>query len=272
MNWTDDALMISVSHGSGETLSLDVLTRSHGRMTCRIRDVGSDFPRLDPGCSMELTVSEAGNGYPDAKIASVTGGIDEAAAEDLGSAVLTSMRSVMSAIMPNGEPVPDMFEYSRRLISGIAQKDGRWPIYYAQWEFALLVMFSHISGIQRCRSAFKHGEVLYFAPRSARLVTRAEAGAFIDRMVPIANFLLGGKNAVVPEVQGALSLFGMLMKRIGDDQRLEEARSAVIEKLSEIEAIPRYDERNAATTDEESFRRRLLTLRPLRVHDSHGVA
>lgn len=272
MNWTDDALMISVSPGSGETLSLDVLTRSHGRMTCRIRDVGADFPRLDPGCSLELTVSDAGNGYPDATISSVAGGIDEAAAEDLGSAVLTSMRSVMSAIMPNGEPVPDMFEYSGRLISGIAAKDGRWPIYYAQWEFALLVLFGHISGVQRCRSAFKHGEAIYLAPRSARLVTRTEAGAFLDRMVPIANFLLGGKNAVVPEVQKALSLFGMLMKRIGEDTRLEQARGAVIDKLSEVEAIPRYDERKAATTDEESFRRRLLSLRPLRVHDANIVA
>lgn len=272
MAWTDNAILINVTPQDGGSLHLHVLTEKHGRLTCKLNRAESQKPILMPGCNLRITLGDGDmRKFPDVTLEEVSGGISDDAAEATSVAVLTSMRAVMSVCLPTSEPVPEAFDYTRRLIGAVADLNQRWPVHYCQWEFALLMLLGQISGLERGRNAFRHGESVYMSPKSARMVTRAEAGAFLDRMLPLPGFLLGRKNATMGEVQQALDLCGSILAQMAKKKEQEIDRSLIRQRLDEIEEIPSYNERRDGSVDEDSFRRRLLSLRPLRVYDSGSM-
>lgn len=269
MPWTDEAMMASVTQKSSNTLLLDVLTKMRGRCQVKVLLDGATLPPLYPGCTLKLTQQDAGFGeVPVAELHSATGGLENAETNLIGMVVLQALRKMMETFLPMYDPARSVYKAATDIMPVLRDEDERWPLYYLTWEMELLSLLGHAGGLERCKGAFKHGEAIYISPRNGKAASRAEAGAFLDRMIPVPGFFMGKKTATAPEIRQGLEMTSMLLKNFAMPaaglKALPSQRNDVVELMGEINnsVLTHGDDENF---DEDAYRRRLLSLRTLRV-------
>lgn len=276
MRWSDDALLLGVGESGGQELLLEVLTALHGRCHCRLPLSEPDMPTLLPGATLHLSgeLHELAAGGT-VVLHRSEGGIAPDGEDDAAARVLDAARVLLGRLLPLGDPARSLHGATRTLFAGLSCHDGRWPAEYARWELALLSHLGPATGLARCRPAFRHGETVHFSPRSGRFLTRAEAAPFLDEMLPVPGFLMGGDVAELPDVRDALALTGCLLVRAGLHGTGGGAHSPERQKvLQAVAGVRRLPAARPATPepDVEAIRRRLLALRPLLVHDRRETA
>ena len=274
---TEEAIMASVTQTSKSMLMLEVLTRMHGRTRLNVVLKGGPIPPLYPGCTLTLTQEEAGLGeIPTAQLHDAIGGLENSETNRNGTAVLNALRMMMSMFLPMYDPAADIYEATRRLIPVLRDEDARWPIPYLAWELALLSQLGHDGGLERCRTAFSQGETIYISPRSGKSASRAEAGAFLDRMIPVPGFFLGKRTATIPDVRQGEEMTTMLFQKFAMPEagveNLPPERQAVARAIQGLSGTEVYETGADENFDEESYRRRLLSLRKLKVAERCAIA
>ena len=270
MPWTDEAIMASVTQTSKTALMLEVLTRLRGRARLHVPLDGGPLPPLYPGCTLNLTLADAGLGeVPAAQIHDATGGLENSETNRNGTSVLNALRTMMSVFLPLNDPASEVYEAASRLIPVLRDEDGRWPVFYLNWEMALLSQLGHDGGLERCRYAFSQGETIYISPRSGKSASRAEAGAFLDRMIAVPGFFLGKKTATVPDFRQGQEVTTMLFRKFAMPaagiEELPAERQAVVRAINGLSGTDVYETGADENFDEESYRRRLLSLRKLKI-------
>ena len=270
MNWTDDAILLSVAKVAKTALLMDALTRDHGRCQAVITLKGAKLPTLLPGSFLRLAFSPGGAGKHGAgKLLDVSGGLFAESAESVELAVIQAIKDMSLAFMPAHEPLPDIYQATEGLLNSLLCEDRRWPLHFVRWEFTLLTALGHVEGAARCSSDFRHGEAIYISPRSGRMATRTEAGAFLDRMLPVPSFLLGARNATIVEVlQGndlSQALFERFLMPEAEVEQLPASRAYLIERMRMIRTIPATKADRQPVIDEEARRVRMRSARPLMV-------
>ena len=270
MPWTDDAIMASVTQTSSSTLMLEVLTRLRGRARLHVQLNGGPIPPLYPGCTLTLTQADAGFGeVPTAQLHDATGGLENSETNRNGTTVLNALRMMMSLFLPLHDPAGDVYEASNRLITVLRDEDARWPILYLNWEMALLTHLGHDGELERCRAAFSQGETIYISPRSGKSASRTEAGAFLDRMMPVPGFFLGKKTATIPDMRQGQEVTAMLFQKFAMPdagvEELPQERQMVVRAINSLSGNEVFVTGADENFDEESYRRRLLSLRKLKV-------
>lgn len=276
MPWTDDAIMASVRQQSSNTLLLDVLTKMRGRCQLKVLLDGASLPPLYPGCTLKVTQEDAGFGeVPTAKVHSAVGGLENAETNIVGMMVLQALRKMMEQFLPMFDPARNVYKAAIEMMPVLRDEDERWPLYYLTWEMELLSQLGYAGGLERCKGAFKHGEAIYISPRSGKAASRAEAGAFLDRMIPVPGFMMGKKSASAADIRQGQQMTTMLLKNFALPAakltKLPNEREAVINVMSEIEnaVFTHGDDENF---DEDSYRRRLLSLRTLKVAERSSAS
>ena len=277
MPWTDDAIMASVTQTSKTTLMLEVLTRMRGRARLSVPLEDGPIPPLYPGCTLTLTQEDAGFGeVPTAQIHDATGGLENSETNRNGTATLNGLRMMMALFLPLYDPAGGVFEATSRLVPVLRDEDARWPIFYLNWEMELLSQLGHSGGLDRCRTAFSQGETIYISPRSGKSASRAEAGAFLDRMIPVPGFFLGKKTATIPDIRQGQEMTTMLFKKFAMPEtgvaELPPERQAVVRAIDGMSGTEVFETGADENFDEESYRRRLLSLRRLKVAERSATA
>lgn len=269
MDWTDDAILLTVRQTAKRVILIEVLTRQHGRCQASITLSGKDQPTLLPGSQLRLAyrASLSGGETGDGKILDINGGIVANSAEDESLLVVSAIKEMSAFCLELNEPIFELFDATGGLLGSLMLGDGRWPVTYAAWEFAMVTELELVHGWDRCRSALSHGETIYVSPRSGKVVTRAEAGAFLDRMLPLPGFLMGKGTGSPAEVRQALRTTGGLLGRALEARSLtlpgiRKSLTAITETLQSLPP-PMPDAR--PKIDEIARKRRLLTQRPLLV-------
>jgi DNA repair protein RecO (recombination protein O) len=271
MSWQDAALLLGgeVDEATGVS-TIDLLTKTHGRRRGSLRD-GADKNLLERGCHLEIELDALEDAEASTIIVEdVTHTTGNAEDDETETLVMAALKSVAHALIPLNMPDPELYEATQDVVRSLAESDPRWPLIYARWEFQLLSSVNVIRDMDRCRPAMRHGETAYYSPRSNRFFTRTEAGAFLDKVLPVPSFLIAGQNAIVAEVKQALDMAGEILARHAlDPSRVEQVmatRAPVLELVSEIETIPRIEKpAKSAVANEADIKRRLLASRPLRV-------
>ena len=262
--------MVSVTQDSRETLLLDVLTKMRGRCQMRVLLEGAKLPPLYPGCTLKLTQEDTGFGeVPTAKLHAATGGLENAETNATGMVVLNALRRMFEVFLPMHEPARKVFKATSEMIPVLRDEDSRWPLYYLTWEMEILSALGHAGGLERCKADFKHGETIYISPRSGKAASRAEAGAFLDRMIPVPGFFMGKKKATKPELKQGHEMTTMLFNRFAMPslgmKEMPAERTDVIFAMDEVSGTAMFRESGDENFDEDAYRRRLLSLRTLRV-------
>ncbi len=268
MNWRDDAFLLSVAKTKKSVLIVEVMTAMHGRRKGLIRD---EEVVLLPCCQLDIQCSPSKvNGYGNFEIHCVSGGINTQERASNERYILGAIKTLLTEFLQEAEPNIDVYEKALELIEALREHDLSWPVQYARWEYEFIKSLDLLGGLARCMPAFRDGEMIYVSPRSGRVATRVEAGAWLDRMMPIPGFLLGRKRATVADVVAALDFTAMMFERSlipnsGLDA-LPNDRALVREAVSQISELhmPRIREPERDEEDED-YRRRLSTRNQLMV-------
>ncbi len=196
MEWTDEALILSV-RPHGETASIvELFTRDHGRHLGLVHGGRSrqKRPVLQIGNHVDATWK--------ARLADQLGHINvelrqgyaaQAMNDALALAGLTSMAS-LARLLPERDPHGGLFEISMFLLGFLDDQDV-WPALYVRWELALLEELGYGLDLTSCAATGGTDNLHYVSPKSGRAVS-AEAGApYAGKLLALPPFLRPERSA-----------------------------------------------------------------------------
>jgi DNA repair protein RecO (recombination protein O) len=221
VEWSDDAIVLSVRpHGESSAI-LEVLSHSHGRHLGLVRGGASRRarPSLQPGNTLHLNwrarlTEHLGNFT--IELARARAG--EMLENREALAGLNAFCAVVGAAMPEREVHEEVFNAGSILLDAM-QEDGfaHWGALYVRFEAGLLEALGFGLDLSRCASTGTVDDLIYVSPRTGRAVSREPGEPYKDRLFALPGFLLGSQN-VAPdpaEVAAGLKLTGhFLLERV----------------------------------------------------------
>src|SRR5882672_2202250 len=163
MEWSDEAIVLSVRRHGESSGILEALTRSHGRHLGLVR--GGSAPKgralLQSGNRVKLTW-------------------------------LNAFAAVAAAVLPEREPHLAAFERAETLLDTSAEHDFQdWAPFFVLWELGLLDELGFGLDLTRCAANGTADDLIYVSPRTGRAVSRQGGEAYRDRLLVLPAFLLG---------------------------------------------------------------------------------
>lgn len=147
-------------------------------------------------------------------------------------AILRAACQLAAQALPEREPAPESFHGLLRLLAGIDIAGFALPE-FCRWELALLRDLGF--GLDFSSSAGGNDVLAYVSPRTGRAVTLSQAGEWVDRLLPLPEFLLGNGEPSLQDCVASLRLTGHFLARdvFGARHRpLPPARLSLYEQLS----------------------------------------
>ncbi|MFV0243694.1 MAG: DNA repair protein RecO [Qingshengfaniella sp.] len=236
MEWRAEGLLLSVRpHGENAAI-IETFTRDHGRHAGVVRGgTGRRLsPVLQPGAQLDLRWR--------ARLADHIGAFtveplrSRAALIEgrLTLAGLTTICALLVRALPERDAAPVLYDGTLALLDLMVVTEA-WPLAYLRWEMALLTQLGAGLDLSACAVTGVSEGLELISPRTGRAVTRAGAGAFADRLLPLPPAMLGRGAAPAAEVALALGTTGhflarALPTRIGQ-QELPASRARLITML-----------------------------------------
>ena len=202
MEWSDEAVILSV-RPHGETAAVvELLTRSHGRHSGLVHGGRSrkSRPVLQMGnhvsASWKARLSEhLGHMTLELQHGYAAASMDDAA----GLAALTSL-CALSRVLPEHDPHPNLYEITLFVLSFLDDANV-WPALYVRWELALLQELGFGLDLTSCAATGTTEDLAYVSPKSGRAVSLEAGRPYHDKMLPLPAFLTKtrptGANAIV---------------------------------------------------------------------------
>ena len=202
MEWSDEAIVLSLRpHGESSGI-LEALTRAHGRHLGLVRGGVSPKRRatLQPGNRVKLTwrarISENLGVY----------GVELAEARahtmfDSRAALvgLNAFSAVASAVLPEREPHGPAFDGADALLAMIADHEfSDWAPLFVRGEIGLLDELGFGLDLTRCGASGVTENLVYVSPRSGRAVSTEAGEPYRDRLLALPGFLARAADEVSP--------------------------------------------------------------------------
>jgi DNA repair protein RecO (recombination protein O) len=238
MEWRDQGILLRMRrHGEGSAI-VDMFTAEHGRHAGVIRGGASRkmAPILQPGAQLDLLwrarLEDHLGSYQAELMRSRAGA---ALSGRLALAGLNAVTGLLAFCLPDREPHPDLYLRSERLLDLLGQ-DDIWPLAYLQWEMALLEELGFGLDLSCCAVSGALEELIYISPKSGRAVSRASAGEWADRLLPLPAVMRGEGEAGTAEILQGLSTTGFFLEHrlapsLGNTP-LPEARGRFLDVLT----------------------------------------
>jgi len=217
MEWTDDAIVLSVrAHGENSAI-LETLTHQHGRHLGLVRGGASRRvkPMLQPGNTLHVhwraRLSEHLGTFTQESLKARTGDMLESREALAG---LNAFAAIASAALPERETHASVFEAANVLLDAM-QDDGidHWGALYVRWEAGLLDELGFGLDLSRCAVTGAVENLVYVSPRTGRAVGADAGAAYKERLFALPPFLLGSQNATptAADVAAGLKLTGQFL-------------------------------------------------------------
>ncbi|MEO0774433.1 MAG: DNA repair protein RecO [Pseudomonadota bacterium] len=238
MEWRDEAILLqSRRHGESSAI-IDVFTPDQGRASGVVRGGASRklAPILQPGAQLDVTWKAR---LEDHLGSFTVEPIRSRAAASLGDRLsLSGLNAVVSLLLfclPERERHGRLYDKTRALLDLLGQTEI-WPLAYLRWETVLLDDLGFGLDLTECAVLGQGGdELIYVSPKTGRAVSRAGAGEWADRLLPLPPSLLGLGEADDADVLEALGVTGyFLAHRVAPElghKPLPDARARFIERL-----------------------------------------
>lgn len=129
----------------------------------------------------------------------------------LALAGLNAVTSLLAFALPERESHLALYGESERLLDLLGQ-DEIWPLAYLRWELRLLEETGFGLDLSCCAVTGAQEGLAYVSPKSGRAVSRAGAGDWADRLLPLPLCLLGEGDAADGEIAQALDVTGYFLQ------------------------------------------------------------
>lgn len=237
MEWQDEGALLSVRpHGESAAI-IEVFTAAHGRHAGVVRGGASRkmAATLQPGTQ----VAVAWRARLDDHIGVYTVEPLHSRAALLGDRLalsgLNAVCALLRAALPEREAHPPLWRATIPLLDAI-EAGGAWPAKYLRWELMLLEELGFGLDLGSCAVTGTRDDLAFVSPRTGRAVSRAGAGDWADRLLPLPQVLMGqGPGSPTELVQG-LAVTGHFLTRelagLMNGRPLPEARARLIDLLA----------------------------------------
>lgn len=225
MEWTDEAIVLSVrQHGETGAVA-EVLSRAHGRFLGFVHGGQSRKirPVLQTGNHVAATWrARVADQLGHFQLELVRGYAAEAMSDPMALAGLGAMAE-FSRLLPERDPHPNLFEIMQFVLSYL-DDDGVWPALYVRWELALLDELGVGLDLSACAATGSTDDLIYVSPKSGRAVSRQAGHPYRERLFRLPPFLARGDNRTTEsdDVASALEMTAhFLMHRVLTDEQRE---------------------------------------------------
>lgn len=198
MEWTDEAIILSV-RAHGETAAVvEMLTRQHGRHSALVH--GGRSRRLRPSLQIGNHVDATWKGRLAEHLGHATLELrrsyaSDAMQEPLSLAGLSAM-AALAHLVPERDPHPNLYEITL-FVLGFLDDATVWPALYVRWELALLEELGFGLDLKSCAATGAKFDLIYASPKSGRAVSREAGEAYKERLLALPAFLTAERPSEV---------------------------------------------------------------------------
>jgi DNA repair protein RecO (recombination protein O) len=232
ITWRDEGAVLSV-RPHGETAAIvDILTANHGRHAGVVRGgVGRRLsPSLQPGAQVAVVWSARLDEHLGAfAVEPVRSRAAQAMGGRLALAGLNAVTALLAQALPERDAHPALYARTIALLDLLGQDDV-WPLAYLQWECALLEEMGFALDLTSCAVTGSDDDLAFVSPRTGRAVSRAGAGDWASRLLPLPPVLRGAGAADGTEIALALGTTGYFVahRLLTADRPVPAARGRLV--------------------------------------------
>ena len=238
MDWREAGTVLSVRRHGESAAIIEVFTREHGRHAGVVRGGGGRkmAPILQPGAVLDLSwrarLEEHIGAFTveplRARSAAILG-------DRLALAGLNAVCALLHFVLPERAPYPGLYERTETVLDLMVSSEA-WPLAYLRWELALLDEMGVGLDLSRCAATGAIDDLIYVSPRTGRAVSKAGAGEWADRMLPLPPALMGHGHGDPAEIVQGMKTTGYFLEhklahQLGD-KPLPEARRRLMDLLA----------------------------------------
>jgi DNA repair protein RecO (recombination protein O) len=216
MEWRDEGVILAARrHGEGAAI-VEVFTAGHGRHAGVVKGGGSRrmAPLLQPGAQVAVEwTARLEEHIGTFRLDPVRSRAGDVIGDGAALAALAAVIGLTLAALPERAAHPALYARTVALLDALGGA-ADWPAAYARWEVALLGDLGFGLDLARCAVTGDACDLAYVSPRTGRAVSRAGAGAWADRLLPLPSFLLD--DTPPPDgaaLADALALSGFFLER-----------------------------------------------------------
>ena len=240
MEWRDEGALLSVRlHGESAAI-IEVFTAAHGRHAGVVRGGASRrmAATLQPGTQLDVVWRARLDEHLGSFAAEPLRSRAAILSDRLALAGLNAVCAMLHLVLPERQPHPVLWRLSMALLDRL-EAGGDWPPDYLRWELALLDELGFGLDLSTCAVTGARDDLAYVSPKTGRAVSRAGAGEWAARLLPLPQAMLGQGPASAAEVVQGLTLTGHFLLRglepVLNGRLLPEARARLIDMLARAE-------------------------------------
>lgn len=238
MEWRDEGTLLSTRRHGETSAIIEVFTAEHGRHLGVVKGGVSRkiAPILQPGAQLDVTwrarLDEHMGSFT---IEPVRSRIAVAMSERLVLAAMGSVTALLSFALPEREPYPALYARTIDLLDKL-ECNETWPTLYLKWELSLLEDLGFGLDLTCCAVTGARDDLVYVSPKSGRAVSKAGAGEWADRLLPLPGILINSPDDDPDGIKKGLHTTGYFLENwlapaLGD-KPLPRARSRLIQAFS----------------------------------------
>jgi DNA repair protein RecO (recombination protein O) len=234
MEWSDEAIILSV-RTHGETAAIvDLFTRSHGRHAGLVHGGRSRKARpvLQMGNHVDATWKARLSEHLGHMSVELRRGYAASAMEDAAAlAGLTSL-CALARLLPERDPHPALYEVTL-FVLGFLDDPTVWPALMVRWELSLLQELGFGLDLSACAATGANDQLIYVSPKSGRAVSESAGEPYKDRMLRLPQFLTSvrDRHATREDVAAGFALTGYFLEQrvlAPKGDTLPESRSRIL--------------------------------------------
>ena len=210
MQWRGQGILLSVRRHGETSAIIEVFTPEQGRHAGVVRGGTSRkiAPILQPGAQLDVAWwARLDNHIGTFTVEPLHSRAAQVMNDRLALAGMLSVLALLRFALPERAPQPGLYARSLALLDLLGQSD-LWPLAYLRWEQALLDDMGFGLDLGACAVTGATTDLAYVSPKSGRAVSRAGAGEWASRLLPLPACLLGQGLGDLEDVMQGLQVTG----------------------------------------------------------------
>lgn len=240
MEWRGQGILLSNRRHGESAAIIEVFTEDQGRHAGVVRGGASRkiAPILQAGAQLDVSWrARLEDHIGTYQVELLRSRAATAMSGRLALAGLNAVTSLLCFALPERESHPSLYRRTEQLLDLLGQ-DDIWPLAYLRWEMSLLDETGFGLDLTECAVTGATDELVYVSPKSGRAVSKAGAGEWAERLLPLPPCLRGEGPAPDEEIVTALATTGYFLETklattLGH-KPLPDARARFIDQLKRL--------------------------------------
>ncbi len=238
MEWRDQGILLSSRRHGEVSVIIEVFTPERGRHAGVVRGGASRkmAPVLQPGAQLDVEWRARLEDHIGTFRVEPLKSRAWTMGDRMALAGLNAVCALLLFVLPEREAHAEIYRKTLILLDLLDQPEI-WTLAYLNWELALLDEMGFGLDLRRCAVlGEKANDLSYISPKTGRAVSRAGAGEWADRLLPLPPCLMGHGPAPDAEILQGFEVTGHFLKnhlapQLGN-RPLPEARARYVARFA----------------------------------------